>query len=216
MPADYRRCDAELSRRNFSEVTLGQSSCLPPRSITWRCHGNDRTGSWLGSQGVVACHSTPHIVFNLADDLGYADVACYGRPDIRTPAIDRLATQGVRFLQAYANSAVCSATRVALITGRLPISIALGPGGAAGRQSRGRTGPDAPHAFVAAEKSRLRYNLGRASGIWGRHPNSGLCKDAMIISTDFVAALWTIIPIEMIAGGRAFRMMSCPSTKRVI
>ena len=60
----------------------------------------------------------PNIIFILADDLRYADVACYGRPDLRTPAIDRLARQGVRFLQAYANSAVCSATRVALITGR--------------------------------------------------------------------------------------------------
>ena len=58
----------------------------------------------------------PNIVFILADDLGYADVACYGRRDVRTPSIDRLAATGVRFLQAYANSAVCSATRVALIT----------------------------------------------------------------------------------------------------
>ncbi len=60
----------------------------------------------------------PNIVFILADDLGYADVACYGRPDLRTPNIDRLASRGTRFLQAYANSAVCSATRTALITGR--------------------------------------------------------------------------------------------------
>ena len=60
----------------------------------------------------------PNIVFILADDLGYADVACYGRPDISTPNVDRLAASGVRFLQAYANSAVCTATRTALITGR--------------------------------------------------------------------------------------------------
>src|SRR5215470_19717835 len=58
----------------------------------------------------------PNIVFIMADDLGYADVSCYGRPDISTPHIDRLASNGVRFLQAYANSAVCSATRTALIT----------------------------------------------------------------------------------------------------
>src|SRR5438874_2719200 len=60
----------------------------------------------------------PNIVFILADDLGYADVSCYGRPDLSTPNIDRLAATGVRFLQAYANSAVCTATRTALITGR--------------------------------------------------------------------------------------------------
>lgn len=50
----------------------------------------------------------PNIVFILDDDLGYADVACYGRPDLRTPNVDRLAERGVRFLRAYANSAVCS------------------------------------------------------------------------------------------------------------
>jgi arylsulfatase A-like enzyme len=44
----------------------------------------------------------------MADDLGYADLSCYGRPDFNTPNIDRLAAQGMRFTQAYANSAVCS------------------------------------------------------------------------------------------------------------
>jgi len=60
----------------------------------------------------------PNIVFILADDLGYADVSCYGRPDLNTPNIDRIAKRGMRFLHGYANSAVCSATRTALITGR--------------------------------------------------------------------------------------------------
>src|SRR5579863_5526784 len=68
----------------------------------------------------------PNIVFILADDMGYADVACYGRPDLRTPAIDALAARGVRFLQAYANSAVCSATRTALITGRYQDRLSIG------------------------------------------------------------------------------------------
>jgi arylsulfatase A-like enzyme len=68
----------------------------------------------------------PNIVFIMADDLGYADVSCYGRPDLRTPNIDRIAANGVRFLQAYANSAVCSATRTALITGRYQYRLPLG------------------------------------------------------------------------------------------
>ena len=68
----------------------------------------------------------PNIVFIMADDLGYADIACYGRPDLHTPNIDDLAAKGVRFLQAYANSAVCSATRTALITGRYQDRLPVG------------------------------------------------------------------------------------------
>jgi arylsulfatase A-like enzyme len=68
----------------------------------------------------------PNIVFIMADDLGYADVGCYGRPDIATPNIDRLAANGTRFLQAYSNSAVCSATRTALITGRYQYRLSVG------------------------------------------------------------------------------------------
>src|ERR1051325_6857508 len=68
----------------------------------------------------------PNIVFIMADDLGYADVSCYGRPDFKTPNIDAIASRGVRFLQGYANSAVCSATRTALITGRYQYRLRLG------------------------------------------------------------------------------------------
>jgi arylsulfatase A-like enzyme len=68
----------------------------------------------------------PNILFILADDLGYADLSCYGRRDFSTPNIDRMAAEGVRFLQAYANSAVCTASRVALITGRYQYKLAVG------------------------------------------------------------------------------------------
>jgi len=68
----------------------------------------------------------PSIVFIMADDLGYADLSCYGRREYATPAIDRLARQGVRFTHAYANSAVCTATRVALMTGRYQYRLPIG------------------------------------------------------------------------------------------
>jgi arylsulfatase A-like enzyme len=68
----------------------------------------------------------PNIVFIMADDLGYADLSCNGRRDYATPNIDRIAERGVRFTQAYANSAVCSATRLALITGRYQYRLPLG------------------------------------------------------------------------------------------
>ncbi|WP_348694387.1 sulfatase-like hydrolase/transferase [Duganella fentianensis] len=67
---------------------------------------------------LAARQKQPNIVFILADDLGHADLGVYGQTEIRTPHLDRLAAQGLRFTQAYANSAVCSATRFALITGR--------------------------------------------------------------------------------------------------
>ncbi|MEO6041570.1 MAG: sulfatase-like hydrolase/transferase [Croceibacterium sp.] len=70
--------------------------------------------------------AAPNIVFIMADDLGYADLSCYGRPDYRTPALDGLASQGLRFTHAYANSAVCTATRVALMTGRYQYRLPIG------------------------------------------------------------------------------------------
>jgi arylsulfatase A-like enzyme len=68
----------------------------------------------------------PNIVFIMADDFGYADASCYGRRDYATPNIDRIASRGVRFLQAYANSCVCSATRTALMTGRYQYRLPIG------------------------------------------------------------------------------------------
>ncbi len=62
--------------------------------------------------------SPPNIVLIIADDLGYGDLGCYGCTDTRTPALDRLATQGVRFTNYYANAPECSPTRTALMTGR--------------------------------------------------------------------------------------------------
>ncbi len=59
----------------------------------------------------------PNIVVVLADDLGYGDLACYGGTGARTPNLDRLAAQGVRFTNAYAPSATCTPTRYAMLTG---------------------------------------------------------------------------------------------------
>ena len=60
----------------------------------------------------------PSFVFILADDLGYADLGCYGGRMHCSPVLDRMAAQGMRFIQGYANSPVCSPTRFALATGR--------------------------------------------------------------------------------------------------
>jgi len=66
----------------------------------------------------AAQQARPNILFIMADDLGYADLSCYGRREYTTTNVDRLAQSGVRLLHSYSNSAVCSATRTGLITGR--------------------------------------------------------------------------------------------------
>lgn len=70
------------------------------------------------SSATPTAGTRPNIVFILADDLGWADLGVYGQTGYATPHLDALAAEGVRFTQAYANSAVCSATRFALMTGR--------------------------------------------------------------------------------------------------
>ncbi|MEX0704685.1 MAG: sulfatase [Planctomycetales bacterium] len=62
----------------------------------------------------------PNIVFLFTDDLGYADVGCYGNDEVQTPHIDRLASQGVRFTDFSMACSICSPSRSALITGRYP------------------------------------------------------------------------------------------------
>lgn len=64
------------------------------------------------------CVSAPNIIFIMADDLGYGDLGCYGQEKIKTPNIDALAGQGVRFTQAYAGGPVCTPARSTLMTGQ--------------------------------------------------------------------------------------------------
>jgi arylsulfatase A-like enzyme len=96
------------SRRDFLAVSLGAAALgVLPR-------------------GQPPSRRQPNILFILADDLGYGDLSCYGRPDYRTPAIDGLARDGLRFTSNYTAAAVCTPTRVALMTGRYPARLPIG------------------------------------------------------------------------------------------
>jgi arylsulfatase A len=92
-----------LSRRAFTRL-IGQSAAAS-----------------LAGPLATAQTRRPNIIVILADDLGYGDLSVYGHPTIRTPNLDRMAGEGVRFTQFYSGAASCSPARAALLTGRLPV-----------------------------------------------------------------------------------------------
>ena len=103
----------------------------------------------------------PNLLFVLADDLGWADLSCYGAPDIRTPHLDRLAAQGVRFTDGYAGAPTCSPTRLSLYTGRYPARIAAG---LAEPIEEGDPGLDPAHPTLAS----LLRDAGYATAMVGK------------------------------------------------
>ncbi len=74
--------------------------------------------SATGTASEIKATSRPNIVLIIADDMGYGDLGCYGCPDIRTPVIDNLASEGVLFTNFYSNAPECTPMRAALMTGR--------------------------------------------------------------------------------------------------
>ena len=75
----------------------------------------------LISEAIQAEGSLPNFVIIFVDDLGYGDLGCYGHPTIRTPRLDRMAAEGQRWTTFYSAACVCTPSRAALLTGRLPV-----------------------------------------------------------------------------------------------
>ena len=72
----------------------------------------------LVAAATASAAAKPNVIFILADDLGYGDLGCFGENKIKTPNLDRLAAEGMRFTQAYAGTTVCAPSRCALMTGQ--------------------------------------------------------------------------------------------------
>jgi arylsulfatase A-like enzyme len=82
--------------------------------------GAAAAAAWLRPDQLLAQATKPNLLFILCDDLGYGDVSAFGRPDYKTPNIDRLVAEGARFTNAYSAASTCTPTRVAFVTGRYP------------------------------------------------------------------------------------------------
>src|SRR4249920_615978 len=98
-------------------------SCLPPPPLRASAPPREILAAFAIAFIVAASYSPaaetrPNVVFVLVDDMGYADLGCMGAKDIKTPNIDRLAKEGLKFADFYANAPVCTPTRTAFITGR--------------------------------------------------------------------------------------------------
>ena len=136
------RIQRPLTRRQFIRAAAGSSLTL----------------AGIGFNRVARAQSgKPNIVFIMADDLGYADVSCYGQHDYTTPNVDRLAAEGLKFTQAYANSAVCSPTRTALITGRYQYRLAAGLEEVINLQSPKNAGLPSSHPTLPSLLKRSGY-----------------------------------------------------------
>src|SRR5215510_8123638 len=99
-----------------------------PRRVTRREFIESTVATTALAAGIEQSHAAerPNVLFILADDLGYGDLSCYGRPDYQTPVLDNLAWQGLRFTSNYAAAPVCTPTRCAYITGRYPQRLPVG------------------------------------------------------------------------------------------
>ncbi|WP_338698163.1 sulfatase-like hydrolase/transferase [Streptomyces sp. Q6] len=107
---------SKLSRRAFGTAAVAVGATVATPAVAAQAAPREtpfRAAAGRGSR-------RPNILFILGDDLGWADLSSYGAPHIKTPNLDRLARQGVRFTDAYSGSATCSPTRFSLYTGRYP------------------------------------------------------------------------------------------------
>jgi uncharacterized sulfatase len=134
MNKDGSIMEKELNRRSFIRKSIFTGAALAGVSLIGTCSYNflkensidDLYGEYPKDAEKSRLRVTdknaprPNVIIIYCDDLGYGDLGCYGASAIRTPNVDRLANDGVRFTDYYACSAVCAPSRAGLLTGRYP------------------------------------------------------------------------------------------------
>lgn len=108
----------------------------------------------------IACIAKPNVILIFCDDLGYADIGCYGAEDIPTPNLDKMAAEGLRLTSFYATASVCMPSRAGLMTGCYPARIGV----------KGNVHPHEnwglhPDEYTMAE---MFQDAGYATGIFGK------------------------------------------------
>ena len=116
----------------------------------------------------------PNFVIILADDLGYGDLGCYGHPTIRTPHLDRMAAEGMRFTDFYVAACVCTPSRAALLTGRLPIRSGMSGDLQHRVQTRNSPGGLPPEEITIARALKTKGYATQCVGKWhlGHYPQN--------------------------------------------
>jgi arylsulfatase A len=116
----------------------------------------------------------PNVVIILADDLGYGDLGCYGHPSIRTPNLDRMAAEGMRFTDFYVAATVCTSSRAALLTGRLPIRSGMSGDMQHRVQTKNSPGGLPPEEITIARALKSKGYATQAIGKWhlGHYPQN--------------------------------------------
>ncbi|MER5435262.1 sulfatase-like hydrolase/transferase [Streptomyces sp. NPDC002588] len=150
----------ELSRRAFGGL-VGGGAVTAVGGTTGSAEAAAPAERPFTARTAVSGSRRPNFLVILGDDLGWADLSSYGAPHIRTPNLDRLARQGVRFTDAYSGSATCSPTRFSLYTGRYP---GRTPGGLAEPIASRTQGLDPNHPTLAS----LLRKTGYATALIGK------------------------------------------------
>jgi arylsulfatase A-like enzyme len=110
----------ESEKNRVSRRAFVKASATAAAMMMGPCRVSTQAQAGVQAQGAAAAPGTrrPNVVLILADDLGYADLGCYGSTIARTPHLDKLAAEGVRFTDAYSTAPLCSPARAGLLTGR--------------------------------------------------------------------------------------------------